>query len=181
TLGDNVAVVAAALALHHMGLDPSRISSVRVHQNAHFASYPGTSFRGPYVRPAQAVASTAYAVASTLLYGRLEYGRYATHLDDAATMSLIERLTVVPQKAYSYIDGLVEVTLDDGSVRRQAARDLDQTIFFRDKESAGAAFSALLRETGYDASLAESISSCVFGATGATPVGTVVESLGNAG
>jgi 2-methylcitrate dehydratase PrpD len=183
TLGDNVAVVAAALALREAGLDPSQIASVRVHQNAHFASYPGTSFRGPYVRSAQAVASTAYAVASTLLYGRLVYDRYSTHLDDAATMSLIERLAVVPEKTYSYIDGMVEVTLDDGTVRRQAAEDLDQTIFFRDKKSARAAFAALLHETGYETSLVESVSSSLFNAVDAadtTRIRAVIESLGNA-
>lgn len=183
TLGDNVAVVAAALALREEGLSPSRIASVEVHQNAHFASYPGTSFRGPYVRPAQAVASTAYAVASTLLYGRLEYARYSTHLDDAPTMALIEKLRVVPEKNYSYIDGKVVVTLDDGTEVRREAKDLDQTLFFRDEASARVAFAELLRETDYDGSIADRISTAVFDAVAnpaTTPIRDVVESVANA-
>lgn len=183
TLGDNVAVVAAALALRDEGLEPARIASVEVHQNAHFASYPGTSFRGPYVRPAQAVASTAYAVASTLAHGRLEYGRYSTHLADAATVALIERLTVVPEKDYSYIDGKVVVTLDDGRVVARETKELDQTLFFRDAASARAAFAGLLIETGYDESLVERVSSGVFRAVDepeTTAIRAVVEFLAQA-
>lgn len=183
TLGDNVAVVSAALALREGGIDPSDIASVEVHQNAHFASYPGTSFRGPYERPAQATASTAYAVASTLLYGRLEYERYSTRLQDGPTDELITRLTVVPETTYSYVDGMVVVTLKDGSVRSQAAKDLDQTLFYRDRASAQDAFAALLAETGYGPELVSSFSTTLFRAVenaDTTPIRTVVESLGNA-
>ncbi len=181
TLGDNVAVVAAALALRQAGLDPDNIASIEVHQNAHFASYPGTSFRGPYERPAQAMASTAYAVASTLLHGRLEYQRYTTKLQDPGTTALIERLKVVPEMTYSYVDGMVVVTLKDGSTRTQAAKDLDQTLFYRDWASAQEAFAALLRETGYGPDLVTSVSTTVFRAVenpSTTPIRTVVESLG---
>jgi 2-methylcitrate dehydratase PrpD len=181
TLGDNVAVVSAALALREAGLDPGTIASVEVHQNAHFASYPGTSFRGPYERPAQAVASTAYAVASTLLYGRLDYARYTTRLHDAPTMALIEHLSVVPEATYSYVDGMVAVTLQDGSRRTQAAKDLDQTLFYRNRASALDAFGSLLHETGYGPELVSSVSSTVFNAIenpDTTTIRTVVESLG---
>jgi len=173
--------VAAALALRQAGLDPDNIASIEVHQNAHFASYPGTSFRGPYERPAQAMASTAYAVASTLLHGRLEYQRYTTKLQDPGTTALIERLKVVPEMTYSYVDGMVVVTLKDGSTRTQAAKDLDQTLFYRDWASAQEAFAALLRETGYGPDLVTSVSTTVFRAVenpSTTPIRTVVESLG---
>ena len=182
TLGDNVAVVSAALALRESGVDPTLIESVEVHQNAHFASYPGTSFRGPFVRSAQAVASTAYAVASTLRYGRLEYARYSSHLDDPETMALIERIRVVPERCYSYIDGMVTVSLRDGTTLRRDAKDLDQTLFFRDKVSAQEAFGALLAETGYDASLADTVTSTVFRAIESrdvTPIRDVIASLAN--
>ncbi|HUZ40632.1 MAG TPA: hypothetical protein VMU68_04475, partial [Acidimicrobiales bacterium] len=181
TLGDNVAVVSAALALREKGLDPDTIASVEVHQNAHFASYPGTSFRGPYERPAQAMASTAYAVASTLLHGRLEYQRYTTKLQDPGTTALIERLTVVPEKSYGYVDGMVVVTLKDGSTRTQAAKDLDQTLFYRDRASAQEAFAALLHETGYGEDLVTSVSTTLFSAVEnptTTSIRTVIESLG---
>jgi 2-methylcitrate dehydratase PrpD len=181
TLGDNVAVVSAALALREAGLDPDTIASIEVHQNAHFASYPGTSFRGPYERPSQAMASTAYAVASTLLHGRLEYQRYTTKLQDPGTTALIERLAVVPEKSYSYVDGMVVVTLKDGSTRAQAAKDLDQTLFYRDRASAQEAFAALLHETGYGEDLVTLVSTTLFNAVEnptTTPIRTVVESLG---
>lgn len=180
TLGDNVAVVAAALALREADLDPTAIASVEVHQNAHFASYPGTSFRGPYERPAQAVASTAFAVASTLLYGRLTYARYSTHLHDGATASLIERLRVVPETSYGYVDGMVEVTLLDGTVRRQAASDLDQALFFRDRDSANAAFVALVGEVDDDTAFAGPFSSMLFDAVtrrDTVPIRAVLDGL----
>ncbi len=162
TLGDNVAVVAAALALRDGGLDVDAIESVEVHQNAHFASYPGTSYRGPYIRPAQATASTAFAVAATLLYGSLKYEIYSTRLNDPQINDLIQRLKVVPEENFSYIDGMVEILLADGSKVRQAAAALPRSLFYRDRTSAVEAFTSLLLETGYGEELIHEVSAAVF-------------------
>ena len=179
TLGDNMAVTAAALAIQQRGLDPAQIASVEVHQNAHFASYPGTSFRGPFVRPAQGMASTAFAVSATLLYGRMDYDIYRTRLDDAAINSIIDRLHVVPERSYSYVDGLVIVTLRDGSVVEQSAAALPRTLFYRDRVTAEEALTAILAETGYREGLAAELSEKVFAGleVPTTPIADVVGAL----
>lgn len=179
TLGDNMAVTAAALEIQRRGLNPDEIDSVDVHQNANFASYPGTSFRGPFARPAQAMASTAFAVSATLLYGRMDYGIYSSRLDDRSIAALIERLRVVPEPSYSYVDGRVVVKLRDGSVVDQAASELPRTLFYRDRESAEEAIAALLKETGYRDGLADEVAQKVFGAlnTASVPIADVVDTL----
>lgn len=181
TLGDNMAATAAALDIHNGGLDAKDIVSIEVHQNAHFASYPGTSYRGPFVRPAQAMASTAYAVAATLLYGRMPYSIYGTNLDDPDITKLIEVLRVVPETSYSYVDGKVRVSLREGTVLERSAADLPRTLFYRDRTSAVEALELILDETGYQPGLANQISEAVFGSLGepsAIPVATLVASFG---
>lgn len=179
TLGDNMAVTAAALAIHERGLDPAQIDSIEVHQNAHFASYPGTSFRGPFERPAQGMASTAFAVSATLLYGRMDYDIYRTRLHDGTITAMIERLHVVPEASYSYVDGLVVVTLRDGSVQEQSAAALARTLFYRDRTSAEEALTAILAETGYREGLSAALAGAVFSSLGAptTPIAEVVRAL----
>jgi hypothetical protein len=126
------------------------------------------------------MASTAYAVASTLLYGRIDYKRYTTKLNDEATNQLISKLNVVPESSYKYIDGEVKVTLRDGTVHSRAAKDLDQTLFFRDQKSAQEAFMALLIETGYDALVGQKVVDTLFNSlknAEATKISSVVDAL----
>ena len=126
------------------------------------------------------MASTAYAVASTLLYGRIDYKRYTTKLHDEATNQLISKLTVVPESSYNYIDGEVKVTLSDGTLHSRAAKDLDQTLFFRDKKSAQEAFMALLNETGYDALAGQTVVDTLFRSiknAATTEISSVVDAL----
>jgi 2-methylcitrate dehydratase PrpD len=180
TLGDNMAVTAAALDIHAQGVDPKDIVSIEVHQNAHFASYPGTSYRGPYQRPAQAMASTAFAVSATLLYGRMAYDIYRTNLDDSNVTGLIGLLSVVPEPEYSYVDGKVRVTLRDGNVFERSAAELPRTLFYRDEASAVEALKLILDETGYRSGLSRQIADAVFGSladSSATSVATLVASL----
>lgn len=169
TLGDNMAVVATALSLREDGLASDRIRSVTVHQNAHFASYPGTAYRGPFTRPAQAMASTAFATAATLLYGPLRYKLYDTNLGDGAIAAMIERIRVVPESAYTYLDALVEVQSDDGSTVRRSASELPRTLFFRDRPTARTAFRALLAEGGYPEGFADQVPEMVFAPSGGPP------------
>ena len=73
TLGDNMSVVIAAKLLHDSGIDPRRIRKVIVKFWRHYAECPGTSFRGPFERIVQALASTTFSAAAMLVYGELEY------------------------------------------------------------------------------------------------------------
>jgi hypothetical protein len=151
-LGDNVAVIAAALAVHRQGtVDPGEVISIRVHQNAQFASYPGTSYRGPFSKPVQAIASTAYGVCSTLVHGVLRYERYLNALNDPAVELLIARTEVVPEAEYGFLDGLVSVETSGGETRAGSAGDLPDTTFFRDPAAAVAAMEDLFAETGLEA------------------------------
>lgn len=139
TLGDNVAVSLAASELARQLRDTSSVTRIVVHQNAEFASYPGTSFRGPFERRAQAMASTAFAVATSLVRGGITMDVYDDLLDDPEIARLIDVLTVNPQPEYAYTDGMVEVTCS-GSVHRAAARDLPRSLLYRDAEEARKVF-----------------------------------------
>ncbi|HVT66889.1 MAG TPA: MmgE/PrpD family protein [Trebonia sp.] len=162
-LGDNVAVIAAALAVHQQGpVDPDQVTRIRVHQNAQFASYPGTSYRGPFTRPVQAIASTAYGVASTLVHGVLRYTRYLNALNDPAVEALVARTQIVPEADYGFLDGLVSVEFSAGQTRTGAAGDLPRTTFFRDRTAAVAAMEDLFAETGLDAGASRTAADALF-------------------
>lgn len=157
TLGDNIAVVATALSLRDALGDPRSLRSVRIHQNAHFASYPGTAFRGPFSKPAQGMASTAFATAATLLFGPLTYKTYTQRLTDPDIAALIEKTHVIPESGYGYLDASVEVETADGRRVSASAQDLPSALFFRDAATAVAAFRALLDETGHPQSFAAAL------------------------
>ena len=149
TLGDNVAVVSAALRLRQKAaLDPTTIADVRVHQNAEFASYPGTSFRGPYVKPTQAIASTAFAVSAALARGAITFDLYSTALDDPLILSLIDKLSVTPEPGYDYLDGKVVLVTKSGDELTCETSELPRELFYRDADTAIAAFGLTLNETG---------------------------------
>jgi 2-methylcitrate dehydratase PrpD len=151
TLGDNVAVVSAAARLTQQpSFDRDRITAIRVHQNADFASYPGTSYRGPYAKPTQAIASTAFAVAATLVHGSITFDLYRHALDDPEILALIEKLTVIPEHGYGYLDGTVVVETGDGQEISADTGEIPREFFYRDAGAAAAAFAATVREAGID-------------------------------
>lgn len=154
TLGDNIAVAATALAAREAIADPAEIRSVTVHQNAHFASYPGTSFRGPFTRAPQALASTAFATAASLLYGPIRYEFYDRLLTDPSVTELIDRIQVVPEPEFGYLDASVDIELADGSHVRRGANELPRSLFFRDEATASVAFHDLMIEVGRKGSVA---------------------------
>lgn len=157
-LGDNMAVLVAAVAAGEQGyLDPGRVISVRVHQNAQFAAYPGTAYRGPYERPAQAIASAPYGVAATLVRGRLRYGQYLEQLEDPAVMALIARTEIIPEESYGFLDGMVEVVFADGECRVGRTEDLPSSLFFRDRDSTVDAVSCMFGEAGLDVTPVRSV------------------------
>jgi 2-methylcitrate dehydratase PrpD len=151
TLGDHVAVAAAALRLAERStFDCGHITAIRVHQNAEFASYPGTAYRGPYDTPTQAIASTAFAVAAALARGSLTFDLYSNALDDPEILSLIEKLTVVPEQTYGYLDGKVVVETRGGGEFFAEANQIPRQFFYRDRDTATTAFVSTLREVGIE-------------------------------
>lgn len=162
TLGDNMAVVATALVLRDRIGEPRTVARVLVHQNAHFASYPGTAYRGPFTTPTRALASTAFATAATLLYGPLRYEVYRTRLDDPQIAAMVDRVRIVPEADFGYLDAAVEVQLGDGSTVRASSSDLPRNLFFRDRPVAAQAFRALLDEAGFPPSFAASTPNLIF-------------------
>ena len=139
TLGDNIAVSLAACELSRQLPNTLSITEVVVHQNAEFASYPGTSYRGPFERRAQAMASTAFAVATALMRGEITAEVYDNSLADPEMLRLVDCLRVVPEGDYDYIDGRVAIRYEGGELSA-ASWDLPRTLLFRDVEQARATF-----------------------------------------
>jgi len=149
TLGDNVAVMSAALRLvERSRFDHLDIEAIRVHQNAEFASYPGTAYRGPFTKPTQAIASTAFAVAAALVRGSITFDLYSSALDDPQILSLIEKVTVFPEHTYGYLDGRVVVETNGGREISADTGQIPKEFFYRDRPAATTAFVATLREVG---------------------------------
>lgn len=139
TLGDNMGVVVAAKRVAPQIQRVDAITEITIHQNAEFAAYPGTSYRGPFTRPAQAIASTAFAVSAMLAFRRIDYDMYGQSLEDETIMRLIDRTTIVPHEDYDFVDGVVEVVLDGERLVGDAA-DEPRTTFYRDLPTAREAF-----------------------------------------
>ena len=138
-LGDNMAPAVAAASLHGEIGDPADVTGVEVHINAQFAAYPGTSFRGPFERVEQAMASTAFAVAALLAEGEIRHADLPRLIGDPSVASLVERIQVVPEDDYGFLDATVAVTTPHGVVTRRTA-DCPRTEFFRDRDAAREAF-----------------------------------------
>lgn len=137
TAGDNVAVVLAAESVwQQRPKDGSRIRAVRIHQNAQFASYPGTSFRGPFRRKTQAIVSTAFVVACMLATGSVPYSELDQLMDSNEILSVIECARVVPEADYSFTDGKVEVDFENGDVVVGSSDDMPRTRIFPDAQEA---------------------------------------------
>jgi 2-methylcitrate dehydratase PrpD len=150
-LGDNVAVAsAAALLAEQSTFDRRDITAIKVHQNAEFAAYPGTAYRGPYLKPTQAIASTAFGVAAALVRGSITFDLYSNALDDPEILSLIDKLTVFPEHGYGYLDGRVVVETGEGGAFSADTSEIPREFFYRDRHTATAAFAATLREVGID-------------------------------
>jgi 2-methylcitrate dehydratase PrpD len=159
TLGDNIAVSLAACELSSRIDDPSSITEIVVHQNAEFSSYPGTSYRGPFERRAQAMASTAFAVATSLLRGEITAEVYDEALDDPAMLRLVDCLRVQPEPDYDYVDGRVHVRHAGGEISA-ASWDLPRTLLFRDLAAARETFLGIVspdRRTEDVAALADTL------------------------
>lgn len=146
TLGDNIAASVTAAALS-TDVDPRAVTKIVVRIASDFAEYPGTSFRGPFVRVEQALASTAYAVSSALVHGHLDYHRQQEDLDDELINGLVSRIEVVGDPSFGHLDAEVTVVLGD-RVLSAHSRDRPRTLFFRDRASAQQLFERICAEEG---------------------------------
>lgn len=130
TLGDNMAVALAARELHRRGVRTD--GDVRVRMNEHFANFPGTQNRPPYVSITSALSSVRFATAQLLLHGTLDFGSYARR-DDPAVCALADAIEVEADANLDYLDAEVTVSGPDGDQAVRAA-DLPRTLYFRDEE-----------------------------------------------
>jgi 2-methylcitrate dehydratase PrpD len=164
TLGDNMPVAAAAKLLHDIGLELGRVRGVSVRIWRPYAEYPGTSFKGPFERTVQAQASTAFAVGAMLAYGRLGYDIALNHRDDPRILQLVAVTTIEPDDEGTHLDATVEVTLDDGSVLSQSARNSPRTLIFQDRARATEVIEVRLAGAGHPAGAGAGLAETVFGA-----------------
>jgi 2-methylcitrate dehydratase PrpD len=123
TLGDNMSAVVAAKLLHAERIPQERIARIDIHIWRHFTEYPGTSYRGPFERVTQAVASMAFSVSAMLVYGELEYDKPLAHRHDESILRLVPLVHITPDDAGTPFDARVTVTLDDGT---RLVRDASQ-------------------------------------------------------
>lgn len=131
-LGDNMAAAAAASTLADRMPPAREVEAVVVGINAHFASYPGTAYTGPFERTEQMIASTAFNVASVLVAGSFTYDDYDRLQADSAISHLVARTRIDPHDDYDYLDATVEVHTRDGVFAASAA-DAPREVFFRDR------------------------------------------------
>jgi 2-methylcitrate dehydratase PrpD len=148
TLGDNMSGVIAAYVLHRDGIDLSRAKRITVTIWRPYTEYPGTSFKGPFTRIVQTQASTAFAVAAMLRYGRLDYDMGAEHRQDPAIMTLVEKTTVLPDDVGTHLDATVEIEMQDGTRVRRTAREAPNTLVFQDEARASEVFEGRLMAAG---------------------------------
>jgi len=151
TLGDNMAAVRAAKLMHDDGIDTVQIVSLEIKILRAFAEYPGTSFKGPFTLPVQALASTGFATAAMLLFGDLEYDVALEQRDNPALLALVEKSTVVPNDLGTKLDAEITVVMSDQSVRVRHAADAPSTWLYHDPETAIAIFQKRMSSRGFSA------------------------------
>ena len=162
TLGDNVAAVAAAKLLHESGVNTARIRRITVRICRLHAEYPGTSFKGPYVRVTQAIASTLFATAAMLVYGHLEYEISLEHRNDARILRLVGLTTVEADDAYTEFDASVELELDDGSKLARTASDSPKVLLYHDRKTSSDLFEARLASGGMPAGTGRDVAGMIY-------------------
>jgi 2-methylcitrate dehydratase PrpD len=178
TLGDNVAVVAAAKLLFDDGVDAARIRAITIRMNRHYAEYPGTAFPGPYERIVQAIASTRFSAAAMLVHGRLDYAMSLEHRDDPAILRLVALARIEPDDAFTQFDASVEVALDDGTKRRREAREAPRTLLFHDRATAGRLAEERLRRSSRPEGAGRALAARLFEAIdgdGTTPLRALLD------
>ena len=180
TLGDNMSAVLAAHLLHRDRIDLSRIRRIVVTIWRPYTEYPGTSFKGPFTRTVQTQASTAFAVAAMLRYGRLDYDMGVEHRQDPEIMALVEKTTVEPDDVGTHLDATVEIEMGDGARHRRTAKDAPRTLIFQDEARATEVFESRLAGSGSPAGAASRLAAEVFASVkkdGSMPIRSVLDRL----
>lgn len=148
TLGDNMAAVCAALVARGDGLPVEDIAAITVRLWRPYTAYPGTDFRGPFTTNVQTQASTAFAVCTMLVHGRLTYEMGNTGRDDPRVHDLIGKTEIRPHDG-THDQSAVTITLADGRVVTGDAADAPPTLILQDSSLAIAVFEARMAEAGH--------------------------------
>lgn len=162
TLGDNMAAAIAAKLVHDDGVDISSIKSIRVTLWQPYSEYPGTDFRGPFERTAQAMASTVFAVGAMLVLGKLDYAVNRDLRQNEDILRLAGLATIEADHIGGPEDSLVEVTMFDGSIVSRHASEAPKTLLYHDRESAVSLFTKRAESVGHNQTAAEGLASSVF-------------------
>jgi 2-methylcitrate dehydratase PrpD len=180
TLGDNMSAVLAAHMLHHDRIDLSSVERITVTIWRPYTEYPGTSFKGPFTRTVQTQASTAFAVAAMLRYGRLDYDIGVEHRQDPDIMALVEKTTVEPDDIGTHLDATVEIAMRDGGRRRRTAREAPKLFVFQDEVRATEVFERRLACSGRRAGEGSRLAAEILASThngGSMPVRKLLDQL----
>ena len=162
TLGDNMSVVLAAKLLHDSGIDAARVRKVTVKFWRHYAEYPGTSYRGPFERVVQALASTAFSAGAMLVYGELEYDKPQDHRQDAAILRLASLVEIEPDDDGGPYDADVTVELEDGTRATRSASQAPRALLFHDRPTATALIEHRMAVTGRPAGTGTRMAQALF-------------------
>lgn len=133
TLGDNMSAAIAAQIMHDDGIDHRQISALRVTLWRPYSEYPGTGFRGPFDRTAQAMASTVFAVGAMLSKGRLDYAVNQKLREDSDILRLAKITEIEPDDIGGPEDTLIEATLFDGTKVRSHSRSAPRSLLYHDR------------------------------------------------
>ena len=180
TLGDNMSAAMAARLVHDDGLDLSRVKRITVAIWRPYTEYPGTSFKGPFVRTVQTQASTAFATAAMLIYGELGYDMGVEHREDPRIMALVEKTTIIPDDEGSHLDATVELEMDDGTCHRRTARESPPTLIFQDEPRATEVLEERLSRAGLGAGSGRTLAAELFASAaehGGLPIRAVIDRL----
>lgn len=176
-LGDNMAPAVAASSLTGTLRTIGAVESVTIRMNAHFASYPGTAYSGPFTRTEQMIASTAFGVAAILTRGAFTYADYDELIEDRRVLDLAAVAMIEPREDFGYLDGEVVVRGADGELMARVS-DAAQTLFFRDR---AATTDVLFARHGEPfAALAQSLFAAVDGQADWPTLGGLLESAAGA-
>lgn len=180
TLGDNMSAVLAAHAVHRDRIDLSLVKRITITIWRPYTEYPGTSFKGPFTRTVQTQASTAFAVAAMLRYGRLDYDMGVEHRQDPEIMALVGKTTVEPDDIGTHLDATVELEMQDGARHRRTAREAPKVLVFQDEARATEVFENRLAGAGMPAGEGRSLATEIFvsaGNGGSMPVRALLDRL----
>jgi hypothetical protein len=130
----------------------------------------------------QTQASTTFAVAAMLRYGRLNYDMGVEHRQDSELMALVRKTTVEPDDIGTHLDATVEIEMGDGTRRGRTASEAPRTLVFPDEARATEVFENRLAGSGMPAGAASRLAAEVFASAkkgGSMPIRTLLDRLTN--